>query len=115
MTYDDNHIWMATDGGHKYKRLASIPTSFLQRKAHAYPGLSEYIETRRKEGADWYYEYAKGFRPPCQKKTFETEKDANKSLLRIAVLEQKREKPVRAYECPSCGLWHLTSMPEPPK
>jgi hypothetical protein len=47
----------------------------------------------------------------CEKKTFPTKKDAQQSLKKIRSAGGNHEKPMRAYECPKCSGWHLTSMP----
>lgn len=50
-------------------------------------------------------------RPKCPvsgKVAFQTEVDAKGAL--AAISRHAREKhPVRAYRCPDCSLWHLTS------
>lgn len=38
-----------------------------------------------------------------------TKKEAEAILKRIPKHRTKRKKPVRAYQCPKCNFWHLTS------
>lgn len=43
----------------------------------------------------------------CEKRTFPTKKDAMDSIKKPA--KQDKKRPIRAYECPKCSGWHLTS------
>lgn len=46
-------------------------------------------------------------------KTGFTKAAAEERLARYSTQESNRERrPVRVYECPHCGHWHLTSRPE---
>lgn len=49
----------------------------------------------------------------CKKTTFKTEARARAALGQIdmVVLDDTHHRPVRAYNCGHCGLWHLTSRP----
>ncbi len=43
-------------------------------------------------------------------------KFATKELAELAIdhyPKNRRRKPARAYECPSCGQWHLTAKGSP--
>lgn len=46
----------------------------------------------------------------CNKRTFPTKKTAMDSIIKPTSKNQKKA-PIRAYECPKCSGWHLTSMP----
>ena len=51
---------------------------------------------------------------PCLKWSYSEESMASKALAEIAKAPLKaknQKKPIRCYECPKCGLWHLTSKP----
>lgn len=45
----------------------------------------------------------------CQKITYATEAIAKGELREIKKKDQKHKKPQRAYECPICSGWHLSS------
>lgn len=48
----------------------------------------------------------------CRKETFKTQEAADREMARVAeFIDSNRSKaPVRAYQCPSCHHWHLTSI-----
>lgn len=46
----------------------------------------------------------------CEKRTYATRKAAMESIIKPTSKTQKKA-PIRAYECPKCSGWHLTSMP----
>lgn len=48
--------------------------------------------------------------PDTEKIIFPSEKEAKLELRRISFMAQKQKKPQRAYECTTCGGWHLTSI-----
>jgi len=49
-------------------------------------------------------------RTTCGKVGWESKTDAEISIMRIEHHSTRDKKPVRAYLCPDCGYWHLTSM-----
>lgn len=51
----------------------------------------------------------------CPKVYFLSRQEANKRLKHIQMNGDwiSEKKPIRSYECPKCGFWHLTSMPFP--
>jgi hypothetical protein len=53
-------------------------------------------------------------RAPCQKVCYPTQREANKALtklLRFRAVHGKTDRmELRAYACPTCEAWHLTSM-----
>jgi hypothetical protein len=44
---------------------------------------------------------------PCRKRTYHTLRDAEDMIRHISETRVTRE--IRAYQCPVCGFWHLTS------
>jgi hypothetical protein len=47
----------------------------------------------------------------CHKRRFRCEGDALDTLRQIAIEEEPRKKPIRAYACYVCFGWHVTSQP----
>jgi len=47
----------------------------------------------------------------CDKRTFPTKKDAMESIVKPKTKTKNKPIPLRAYECPECSMWHLTSKP----
>jgi hypothetical protein len=45
--------------------------------------------------------------PPCKKKIYHSMEEANDAIGYIKETRVTRE--IRAYQCPVCGSWHLTS------
>ena len=45
--------------------------------------------------------------PPCNKKIYNTEEEAQ-DMIRF-IKEHRRTRELYVYKCPVCGLWHLTS------
>ncbi|MGE5418678.1 MAG: hypothetical protein ACM3UT_00770 [Chloroflexota bacterium] len=45
--------------------------------------------------------------PPCKKTIFQSQEEANDMIRHIN--ETRVTRNIRAYECPVCGYWHLTS------
>lgn len=48
--------------------------------------------------------------PICHKKAYLSKKEAKAVVKSIARHSRRDKKPKRAYQCPRCGNWHLTSM-----
>lgn len=48
----------------------------------------------------------------CKKAKYRSQEDAMVDINRIATIEENRKKPINAYLCLKCGLWHLTSKPK---
>jgi hypothetical protein len=48
---------------------------------------------------------------PCQKRNYRTKRDA-KQAMRSAQAQGKGRLRLRAYRCPHCPYWHLTSQPK---
>ena len=49
--------------------------------------------------------------PPCKKTVYNTRAEAEDMIRYIQ--ETRVTRPLHAYQCPQCGLWHLSSSPEP--
>lgn len=47
----------------------------------------------------------------CTKRTYPTKKSAMDSIVKPKSKTDKKA-PIRAYECPICSGWHLTSKPD---
>jgi YgiT-type zinc finger domain-containing protein len=45
--------------------------------------------------------------PSCKKKTYNSREEAEEMITYIQETRYTRE--LHAYECPECGLWHLSS------
>lgn len=112
--YTDDSI--LTWGKHKFTALRRVPVDWLLGH-HKDDGcldklLLEYIE----KNLDQLKERQKtGKAPPplkfpCTKFIFATKSLAKRELKRIAATGHSNI-PTRAYECPKCGAWHLTSKP----
>lgn len=50
--------------------------------------------------------------PEYGKVCFPTELEAVSAIAGITRDPRDRKKPVRAYKCPACASWHLTSRPK---
>ncbi len=47
----------------------------------------------------------------CAKKSYPNREHAENAMRKTWRYGDGRPKPVRAYQCDRCGLWHLTSKP----
>lgn len=119
--YNENSILVT--GPYKHKKLKDIPVKYFQ---NIYKNSSHDVELNKwvKENihrivsGNWdlpeptpiYQEY----QDPqiCNKLYFCDEKTAKEYLrTRKKKRRQTTGLPVRCYECPKCGAWHLTSIP----
>lgn len=125
--YTDNTL--LTWGPHKFTKLCRVPAEYLMdlytKKIHD-KQLTQYIKDNiekirlRFEGKISAPELDLSFKvtktgiqlvcPDTEKIIFPSEKEAKKEIKRISFMEQKQKKPQRAYECTTCGGWHLTSI-----
>ena len=48
----------------------------------------------------------------CKKASFSTEDAANYYINKLKRTSSRQIKPIRAYLCPLCFTWHLTSLKE---
>ena len=46
----------------------------------------------------------------CKKVRYDTEESCLKAIKKISNIEERRKMPVRAYECPFCNGYHMTSQ-----
>lgn len=53
------------------------------------------------------------WQPACSKAHYHSYGIAQENLRRIMYKSLRKTKPIRAYRCYHCGLWHLTSKPLP--
>lgn len=113
-------------GGYRGYPIKNIPIKYfenvLKNKKDARPELIEYIMANAKRLNIAIPNYTPKLNLPkyvraedlipfiCDKKTFPTKKDAQNSLKTIRSVGGEHKKPQRAYECPKCSGWHLTSM-----
>lgn len=77
---------------------------YMEANADKYPGLTliGWFKSKRNVMVDF----------KCIKRTFPTKKTAMDSIANPKS-KQKGKRPIRAYECPVCSGWHLTSKPDP--
>lgn len=110
--YSDNTI--LTFGKYKFTRLCNVPKEYLIRiyEKNNCPDkkLYEWINNnihRITNGLD-----AKPVKKICYKITYESENAAKSHLKSIKNNSDTNRSiiPVRAYECPLCSGWHLTSQ-----
>jgi hypothetical protein len=119
MTPEQLMTWPLPIGKHKATFLHQVPFDYLKVLSkdkgvtNKYPEIKEYVDYIERTNS------AKEFKEKlenellnigrCQKITYATESIAKAALQTIKSKEQKHKKPYRAYECPDCGGWHLTS------
>ena len=48
-------------------------------------------------------------KPTCRKKPYHDKRWALANLHFIQNIKDDKPKPIRVYECPLCGKWHITS------
>lgn len=120
--YTDDTI--LTWGRYKFTALKRIPASWLLSK-HKSKGihdmvLVEWVADNFERLKEREEREKKGEKPeelplPCTKNTYSSEEQAKKHLKEIRRYaeshEQKNHIPVRAYPCPFCKGWHLSSRP----
>lgn len=119
--------WTMPIGKYVNHRLGDISDDYLiqlyKNKGYVTEGLKIYIENRipadllktKKQTKGESKEKVELAVPKltCKKAVFLTKDEARKSLQRIRRRGKKRDKqPIRSYECPECGYWHLTSKPD---
>lgn len=107
-------------GQYKFHRLKDIPADyFLNLWEHSKGGgdkeLRDYITNNLERIKARKDDPLPSPDPPivtfiCNKVTYPTEAAAKASLRKIRGAKNKHKKPQRAYECPDCSGWHLTSQ-----
>lgn len=98
-------------GKFKGSILSEIDGSYLRMIYHD-PKCSEELREYINENVGGVVKKFKieDFKFPCDKIIYFSEKEAKSHINKIKKMAQKHKKPVRAYECEKCGLWHLTSI-----
>lgn len=56
------------------------------------------------------YKYVKPIDPGCRKTIYQSREEAEEMIRHIR--ETRFVSALSAYECPDCGLWHLSSKSE---
>ena len=113
--YTDNT--MLTYGKYRFVSLSQVPASYLLKiyttdnktdlELYAYVCYNiERIKARPQVPF-----IKKPLPSRCNKISYCSEKEAKFHLKQIAEREQDHRKPTRAYECSTCGGWHLTAIP----
>jgi hypothetical protein len=105
-------------GKHKGKMLKDIPKDYFvnifKSARDQHPELTEYIEANLDKFPGltliaWFdkkKDVMVTFK--CNKRTYPTKKSAMDSIVK-PTSKPKKPVPIRAYECPECSGWHLTS------
>lgn len=116
--YTDNTI--LTWGKYKFTSLKNVPASWLlanhKNNSLHDKELLEYISNNLDRLKELH---EKGFTPPevkmpCTKYQYASEEEAKKHLREIRKKGKQSPShvlPVRAYNCPICKFYHLTSRP----
>jgi len=107
-------------GKYKFQRLGAIDPKYLLNLIHNIgnvpPNLSEPLREFVEMNMETLKRRANGEEPmptfkQCRKVAFERDL-AERRILEISRADDRRKKqPVRTYQCPDCGFWHLTSKP----
>lgn len=107
-------------GKYRLTKLKDVPANYLWtiwvcNGGGTDPHLKEYIKAnlqRIQNQKDWSKGLSGDTFVPfiCEKRTYATRKAAMESIIKPTSKSQKKA-PIRAYECPHCSGWHLTSMP----
>lgn len=113
------YTWPMPIGKYKATFLSDVPLEYLRNLVKDknsvvnYPEIKEWVDyVGRTELAAAFQARLEGGRFAkliCSKVTYATEAIAKADLSRIKSRDQKHKKPYRAYECPDCGGFHLTS------
>ena len=110
-------------GKYKMNRLYEIPAVYLLTLAKNKALVEQHYDVRRyieanmdlltKEVEQGFYEPQRAIEKPevkpCTKIAYPTETEAKWHLRQIKQKDGEHKKPYRAYECPHCSAWHLTS------
>lgn len=113
--YNENTI--LTSGKYQFVSIKRVPAEYLitiyRERQCKDPELREYIKNNMKAleaRRTAFFEPPPIDDFPCTKIVFPNERDAKDEIRRIARTRSEK-KPVRCYECPHCGGWHMTSKP----
>jgi hypothetical protein len=114
MSYDN---WVIPFGKYKFTALCRVPANYLlglygdNGVMQIHPEIKAFIEANKEkliENQD-KGDTAEDFRLPCDKIAFLSEEFAKEQLKLVRKDNRDHKKPIRAYYCNKCGLWHLTS------
>lgn len=109
--YTDNTVMLY--GRYKYIRLGNWPPGYLlklyENEKHVDKPLKKYISDNLEAIKNRLHSNEPLFKQICEKIAYPNEAEAKFALKTITQTEQEHKKPVRAYECPKCNQWHLTS------
>jgi len=107
----DRNSLFTRAGRYQYFRLCNVPSKVLldiyYAKDKSDPELYQYIAANLKEIEQQRPEL-------CRKVGFLNESSANNRIKEMPTTHIKNKGAMRAYICPVCSLWHLTSQPKKP-
>lgn len=104
-------------GKHKEKMLKDIPREYFiniyKSGGGEHTALKQYILFNKEKFPELAIFFLRSQDAPpvtfiCNKRTYPTKKAAMDSIVK-PISKPKRPIPIRAYECPECSGWHLTS------
>jgi uncharacterized protein (DUF3820 family)/uncharacterized protein YlaI len=107
-------------GKYKGKALKDIPKQYFVNTYRSggddHAALKEYIEANKEMFPELAIYFLKNSATPlvtfiCDKRTYPTKKAAIDSIVK-PTSKTSKPVPIRAYECPDCSGWHLTSKPD---
>lgn len=101
-------------GKYKFTSLQNVPSAYLitlRNSLKSGTPLALYIDQNMERlQAEANGEAKQQIADTCNKWSYDKE-GAERALNDIAKDERPHKKPCRAYLCPKCGLYHLTSKP----
>lgn len=107
-------------GGYKNTRIKDLPSIYMinvyRSGGKEHEKLIEYIQANIEKFPILALYAKKGGKAivtfKCDKRTFPTKKDAMESIVKPPTKTRNKPIPIRAYECPICSGYHLTSKPD---
>jgi hypothetical protein len=104
-------------GRYKDKMLKDIPREYFinvyKSAGEEHAVLKQYVDANKEKYPELAIFFLRNNAVPpvtfiCNKRTYPTRKAAMDSIVK-PTSKPKRPVPIRAYECPECSGWHLTS------